>query len=562
MKEASALFQTIQRIDGSGYKAYKDLEGSYRFERFVLHIDHVQGDPFATASKLRISLAHDFPAWSYRNRSREVALRDFLARQFARQIPLVSRGEKSGAKGGTISIDKPGQEVLERTAVMLYGPEVELRFRLSLPAFGRKIAGKQALAIFQQEIPALVEKSLFFAALEEASLQEHVEVNEDADALRAQLGDRKLVAFVADGALLPRASGINPRPLQGGHPFQSPDSLRVEFHLPNRRIQGMGIPEGISLIVGGGYHGKSTLLQALEVGVYNHIPGDGREFVVCQPGAAKMRAEDGRSVEQVNISPFIGTLPHGKDTRHFSTDNASGSTSQATNVMEALEAGARVLLIDEDTSATNFMIRDHLMQQLVAREREPITPFIDKAPQLFTEKGVSTIVVVGGSGLFFAIADLVICMVDYQPQELTAEAKRIAAAASQERVSEGGREFGEITPRYADVSSIDPTKGGKTKVKAYGATELQFGDDVIDLSAVEQLLSPSQLRAIGDALMYIRRYLEQGMSISTACDRVMEDISAHSLDILSKRKNGEYALFRKHELSAALNRLRSFKARQ
>lgn len=562
MKEASALFQTIQRIDGRGYKAYKDLEGSYRFDRFVLHIDYVQGDPFATASKLRISLAHDFPEWSYRNRSREVALRDFLARQFGRQIRSVSRNEKSGAKGGTISIDKPGQEILERTAVVLYEQEVEVRFRLSLPAFGRKIAGKQALAIFQQDIPALVEKSLFFAALDKEKLQEHVEVNEDADALREQLGEKKLVAFVAEGALLPRASGIDPRPLQGGFPFQSPDSLRVEFHLPNRSIRGMGIPEGISLIVGGGYHGKSTLLQALEVGVYNHIPGDGREFVICEPGAAKIRAEDGRSVEQVNISPFIGTLPHGKDTRHFSTENASGSTSQAANVMEALEAGARVLLIDEDTSATNFMIRDHLMQQLVAREREPITPFIDKAQQLFTEKGVSTIVVIGGSGLFFAIADLVICMVDYQPQDLTAEAKVIAAAASRERVSEGGREFGEITARYADVSSIDPIKGGKTKVKAYGARELQFGEDVIDLTVVEQLLNPSQLRAIGDAILYMKKYLEQGMSIRAACEKVMEDIHTHSLDILSRRKNGEYALFRKQELTAALNRLRSLKALQ
>lgn len=560
MRDADILFQILNRIDGKGYKAYKELEGSYQFDRFILHMDHVQGDPFATPSKLRISLSHDFPAWSYRNKSREVALRDFLTRQFDRQIRSRTKGGRGSGKSGGISIDRPGQEILERTAVVLYDTEVELRFRLGLPAFGRKIAGRQAREIFQEEIPAIVERSLFFAALDEEKLKEHVEVNEDADALRAQLREKGLVAFVADGALLPRASGIDPRPLLEGYPFQAPGSLRVRLQLPNRHISGMGIPAGISLIVGGGYHGKTTLLNALELGVYNHIPGDGREFVICEASAVKIRAEDGRYVEQVNISPFINNLPHGKDTRHFSTDNASGSTSQAANVMEALEAGSSLLLIDEDTSATNFMIRDHLMQQLVAKEREPITPFIDKARQLYEEKGVSTIVVVGGSGLFFDIADLVICMLEYQPQELTAEARRISAGQGQERSREGGEQFGEITPRYGEVRSIDPAKGGKTKIKAYGGAELQFGSDVIDLSAVEQLVNSSQLRAIGDALVYARQYLEQGLSLSEAFDRVLEDIRTKSLDVLSRRKNGEYALFRKQELAAALNRLRSFKA--
>lgn len=562
MQEAQALFQLVERLDGRGYKAYQELEGSYQFDQFTLFIDHVQGDPFATPSKLRVRRRHDFPAWAFANKSREVALRDFLARQFARQIPPQAPGERERGPGGGISIDRPGQEILERTVVLLEGQEVEVRFRVGLPAFGRKIAGKQALRLFQRDIPAIVAKSLLFAALDEAKLADHVQVNEDAEALRAQLAEKGLVAFVADGALLPRASGIDPRSLREGIPFQAPASLRVEMHLPNRRITGMGIPTGITLIVGGGFHGKSTLLRALELGVYNHVPGDGREFVVCEAGAAKIRAEDGRSVQQVNISPFVNNLPMGKNTRRFSTENASGSTSQAANVMEALEAGTRLLLIDEDTSATNFMIRDHQMQQLVAKEREPITPFVDKARQLYEEKGVSTIVVVGGSGLFFEIADLVICMVEYQPQELTEEARRIAAAGRQERRQEGGHSFGDITPRYAEGDSLDPTWGGKVKVKAYGAGELQFGRDVIDLTAVEQLVSASQLRAIGDALLYARRYLEQGLSLREALDRVMADIAAHSLDVLSSRKQGEYALFRKQELAAALNRLRSFKARQ
>ena len=101
----------------------------------------------------------------------------------------------------------------------------------------------------------------------------------------------------------------------------------------------MGIRKGITLIVGGGYHGKSTLLKALEAGVYNHIAGDGREFVITDDTAFKLRAEDGRSITGVDISPFIKNLPNKKDTVHFSTEDASGSTSQAANLMEALESG-------------------------------------------------------------------------------------------------------------------------------------------------------------------------------------------------------------------------------
>lgn len=553
---AVELQDLLRRIDGQGYKAYRDLRGRYQLDGFALAIDHVQADPFAPPSRLRLRLRHDFPAWTYENRSREVALRDFLSRRFAQAIQALSKGRRGSGKSGAVQVDRPGQEILERTSVLIAGEWLEVRFRVGLPAFGRRIAGRQAEEILLEEIPAIVKESLYWEVQDQDALKEHLLVNEDADALRRQLPELGLIAFVADGALLPRASGVDDRPLRDGVPFQSPDSLQVEIELPNRTLTGMGIPAGITLIVGGGYHGKSTLLQALQFGIYNHRPGDGREFVVTNPGAVKIRAEDGRAVTGVNISPFINDLPHGKDTTRFTTENASGSTSQAANIIEALEAGAEVLLVDEDTSATNFMIRDHLMQQLVPKKREPITPFIDKARQLYEEMGVSTIIVVGGSGLYFDIADRVICMVEYLPQDLTERAREIMDAHPRERQREGGDQFGELSPRYPLAGSMDAQRGRREKVRARGVDQIQFGTTDIDLSSVEQIADGSQLNAIAAAILLARTHMD-GQSLRETADRVLQEVERNGLDTLSRDKLGHFAQFRRMELMAAISRLRT-----
>ncbi|UCC91601.1 MAG: ABC-ATPase domain-containing protein, partial [Candidatus Aenigmatarchaeota archaeon] len=415
IRKAEDLKNILRRIDGRGYKAYRDIEGIYSFENFTLFVDHVQGDPFATPSRIRVRVPQEvagFPKDTFKSKSREIALRDFLTRRFSEAARKFCRGNRGTGNSGTISIDRPGQEILERTSAFVEEFHLEARFVMGLPAFGRRIASRHAEAMFFEELPKIVENSLFFESLDSKSLYQHIETNEDTDFLRDQLDKKNLIAFVADKSVLPRASGIDPRPLTEGKvvPFESPKSLKVRIKLPNKgEITGMGIRKGITLIVGGGYHGKSTLLKALELGVYNHIPGDGREFVVTNPYAVKIRAEDGRRIEKADISPFITNLPFSQETKEFSTDNASGSTSQAANIIESLEAGAQALLIDEDTSATNFMIRDHRMQELVSKDKEPITPFIDKARQLHKDFGVSTILVIGGSGDYFDVADHVIC---------------------------------------------------------------------------------------------------------------------------------------------------------
>jgi len=567
MTNRENLRQLLLQLDGRGYKAYRDIKGSYQFPDFTLIIDRVQGDPFATPSQVRVQLSQSvagFPPQLYQTPSREVALRDYLTRSFYHTAQGIS-GHRGTGNSGLIAIAHVGQSVLERTTAFISDELVEMRFVVGLPARGRSIAGRQATQMLCDDIPQIVDQAIKYRSLDATAILHHVKTVEDADWLRQQLDERGLVAFIPDGAILPRRSGVDEQPLlNDAVAFQSPERLRVEFTCPNRGlITGMGIPAGITLIVGGGYHGKSTLLRAIELGVYNHIPNDGRELVVTQPAAVKIRAEDGRSIASVDISPFINQLPQGRSTREFSTTNASGSTSQAANIMEALEAGTRLLLVDEDTAATNFMIRDRRMQQLIAKDKEPITPFIDKVRQLYTDYGVSTILVMGGSGDYFDVADTVIAMENFQPSDVTEKAKAIAKANSTERTPEGGEQFGQITPRVPLPESIDPSRGQRdVKLKVRDVDEVVFGTQEIDLSAVEQIVETGQLRAIAEAIVYAKRHYVNGHStLPEILDRVMADIERQRLDILTHFPQGDLVLFRRFELAAALNRLRTLKVR-
>ncbi|MBD2000349.1 ABC-ATPase domain-containing protein [Leptolyngbya sp. FACHB-541] len=563
------LYQQLLQLDQRSYKAYKQIAGVYQFAGFQLSIDYVQGDPFASPSRLRVQIPQtgsqetdsgiqSSPEELYRSHSREVALRDYLTRQFA-QVAAEVRGRRGSGNSGLIAIAPTSQQILERTSVLITSKQLEARFVVGLPARGRTILGKQAAELLCEDLPLIVDRALNYAQLNSTALRHHVETVEDADWLRQQLAERGLVAFVANGAILPRQSGVDDRPLtQNALPFQSPASLQVSFQRPNQgEISGMGIPSGITLIVGGGYHGKSTLLKAIALGIYNHIPGDGREFVVTDPAAVKIRAEDGRSIAGVNISPFINHLPQGRSTEQFSTENASGSTSQAANIMEALEAGATVLLVDEDTSATNFMIRDRRMQALIAKSKEPITPFVDKIRQLYQDYSVSTILVMGGSGDYFDVANTVVAMTDFQPQEVTAKAKAIAQQYATDRTPEGGSQFGAIAQRIPHFS-LPQERGDRPRTKVRDVDELVFGAEAIDLTAVEQIVEVNQLRAIGAALTYIQQhYLDGRYSLKTILEYVMADLQSGSPDILTAFPQGDLAMFRPDELAAVLNRMRS-----
>ena len=569
MKSEQHLREILQQIHGKGYKAYKQIQGGYSFPGFQLVVDHAQGDPFSTPSRIRVQVGHEttgFPPDTMQNEIRAIALCDFLTRRFYQHSHRYAKSGRGIGNSGLITITRPMQEILSRSAMIIDPDNIEVRFFMGLPAAGRTILGDIAQSMFFNELPRIVAASLLFRNLERQSVYDHIETAEDADCLRSRLDTMDLVSFIADGSLLPRHSGIDPSPMQKqeARRFQSPKEMRVAFDLPNRgRLSGMGIPKGVSLIVGGGYHGKSTLLRAIELGIYNHIPGDGREFAVTVEDAVKIRASDGRSIRGTNISPFISNLPYGKDTNRFTTTNASGSTSQAAGIIEAMEAGTSLLLLDEDTSATNFMIRDVRMQQLVHKKHEPITPFIDKVRQLYTEKGISTILVMGGSGDYFAVADTVIQMTDYLPSEVTGKARQIAKDIDTHRNAEGGNRFGATGRRIPDPDCFRQVHSAeRMKIAARGMQEILFGKQVIDCHDQEQIVEEAQTRSIGHAIRYAVRYMDGRRTMPEILKLVRNDLTTNGLDILPPWITGDLSAFRMIELAAAINRMRTLQIRQ
>lgn len=557
------LRSILKQIDGKGYKAYKSIKGSYDFSQYRLTVDHVQGDPFALASRITIyvnSSNVSIPAQLWSSNIKKIAIEDYLGRAVGKAIKSIVKGRRGTGKGGLIGIAVSGQQVLCRNALFISKEGVEARLTIGLPAKGRRILGKDAEEMFFQELPKVVSQSLFFKNLDPLAVEDHVKSVEDQDYLRSWLRENGFVAFVADGSFLPRHSGIDDRPLEENViPFKSPKSLSSSPVLPNKgKIRGMAIGRGVTLIAGGGFHGKSTLLHALERGIYNHIPGDGRELVVTGPSAVKIRAEDGRSVSKVNISSFIDGLPFDRDTVSFSTENASGSTSQAANIIEALECDSRLLLIDEDTSATNFMIRDERMQALVVRDKEPITPFLHRVRELYEKMSISTILVMGGSGDYFEVSDKVIMMDSYEPKDVTKEAQSIAGAARVTKMTKNLSPINIEGDRKPALKLLSPHRGRyDEKIDTKEIDDLFYGEHRIDLSNVEQLVDIGQTRTIGLMICYYaKKYAANSSSLTEGLRQVFKDIEVSGLDLLSQYKVGNLALPRLYEVAAAINRIR------
>lgn len=505
------LRQQLSSIHRKSYPAYKTLKGIYDFKHFLLSIDHVQGDPFASPSHLSIQVPAKiaaFPAFCFSAKNIRITVQDYLLRKFSQQLSIYNFKAKGSGKSGSISTSVCGQKVLERTACEISSDFVTVRFTVGFPANGRTINAFELEKILFEFLPSCVEKSLLYKNLSQKAVESVVFLAEDQEFLRQELKKRQLVAFVANHSILPRESGISQKPMKNAVPFQSPASLETEITLPHRgKIKGMAIPQGITLIAGGGYHGKSTLLTALEDGVYNHIAGDGREFILTDSSAVKLRAEDGRFIKDVDISLFINDLPNGKDTHCFSTLDASGSTSQAAGIVEGMEAGSTLFLLDEDTSATNFMVRDGFMQQVISRDKEPITPFLERAPQLFSKAGISTILVAGSSGAFFHIADTVIQMDRYQALDITEKVKKLC---SDYPLPPSSVPSFYMPSSKRVMSSTKKASYKDFKMKCHGKDSFSIGKDTVDLRYIEQLTDKEQTAALGELLRYAQEYLVDG----------------------------------------------------
>lgn len=623
MKQSADLKRLLTSIDHKSYPAYKDVRGAYDFNTYTLSIDHVQGDPFASPSKVSVQVRHakaGFPAELFDTPWKKTALEDYLLRCFSREIGRLSFKAKGSGKSGLIATSRPGQEVLSRTACEIGRNEITARFEVGFPAFGRTINSGELIRIFFDFLPGCVENVFFYRRQNTAEIKKRITLADDQQFIRNELKRLDLVSFVADGSILPRETGVSDRPMKGSVAFHSPDSLRITLNLPGHGpISGMAIHRGITLIVGGGYHGKSTLLKALESGVYNHIPGDGREYVITDETAVKLRAEDGRSINHVDISLFIRDLPNKKDTTCFSTADASGSTSQAAAVIESIEAGTRAFLIDEDTSATNFMLRDDLMQRIVSRDKEPITPFIERARDLYKQAGISTVLVAGSSGAYFFIADTIIQMDAYRPFDITEMVKNAceqeaskpaiqapgfklptagrklaaggtgravgamalnfgdsraeAGGESQEKGENSGRSgrFGNRGGSASDAGRFERGRGGRReadrnsdrntriKVRVHDKHSFQVAKEPVDLRFVEQLADSEQTAALAQMVRYC---LEKGLlERCTVQETVATLLKAYEADGLSVFSDASYAAMglampRVQEIYACLNRFR------
>ncbi len=547
------LLNLLKRIDGKGYKAYKELERKeFLFEDIKIRVSHVQGDPFATPSVMKISAENKFSRRFFDKKHKKIALEDFLIRSAYKKANNLSQKSGTG-HSGEIVIPKPSQEVLERSTLTIYEDRIVLRVFAGLPAFGRKIAGDNAIKLFKN-LFTLGKESLYPQNYEEKELSEVITLSDEQAFIRKEMKNRGIVAFIANGSVLPRRSGISDLPMQkGAVPFRSPKSMEVSFELPDgKNITGMGIKKGITLIAGGGYHGKTTLLKAIQRGIYDHIKGDGREFVFTDKTAIKIRTEDGRSVKNADIFNFIRNIPGKTDTHNFSTENASGSTSMASALFEAMETGSKLILIDEDTSATNFMIRDARMQKLV--QKEPIIPLIDRLRELFEKFGISSILVIGGAGDYLDVCDRVIVMENYIPLEKTEYAKMIAQEMPSGRNNSKIPQMEEIKIRILDTDLIQ-----REKVKTHGKETLRIGKEFVNTAFVEEFAEEGQLKTVGLAITNI---------IANSGKRKFPEITAETEKILSEKginilfndfiKPG-FSIVRKFEIASVLNRMRNVK---
>ncbi len=570
-----------RRMDGGPYPAYRDLYGRFAVQGLELEVLRVQPDPFAGPSRVRLLIPYGSTALDPRlgampgglrasepglvdgPSSRAVGIRDYLGRWIGLWLH-----NRAGDRRSALSMVRHGQQMLDRSAVFLQPGMLEVRLSADLPANGRRIRGRDAFRLLVETPERLVRDCLGPGAIDTAAMGRHADAAEDFARLQDILGENDWLAFVADGSRLARRAGNDDRPLEEGEviPFASPGSMRREVDLPNSgRVAGMAVEPGVTLLCGGGFHGKSTLLRALAAGVVPHVPGDGRELTAVRADATAIRAEDGRAISNVDLSPFLHDLPFGRPTESFSTENASGSTSQAASILEAIQGGSRLLLIDEDTSATNFMIRDPLMEALLESYQEPITPFLAQARTLYEGFGVSAILVIGGSGEYFRVADRVLLLDTYRPHDRTEQARRIASERSALPLDPASlAQFRRATGPGRPLPAGPGRDSRNRRVRAVEPRRLLVGRVSLELDGLETLRDLSQTRFLARFLeWWIVEPLAQRAgngdssgSVGDLRESIRSAWNSAGLDAFDRDLRGDLAAVRCPDMLATVNRLR------
>ena len=566
MKDKEDFFNVIKGLEGKPFSEYIKLIGDFDFSRYVLKISRVQDEQDEQPTLLIIrapqSIAN-FPAHLFNTPIRRTALEDILTRKIAAQIDSIARYDEDGVSRRSLSIACPGQKILPRSSMVVTEEYVEARIYVDLPSRQGLTQSDIVRDIFFEDLPQIVNSTLIFCNTDENELENFVDLMEDADRVRQILPTRGWVSYLAEGAMLCRLGHSDLPDFNRIIPLAIDSDLILEVEVPNTgSVRGIGIPAGITVILGDAYSGRIELMRALASGVYNHIPGDGREMVITVPDAVYVAAEAGRSIQKVDVSPFITELPSSADPKHYTCPQADRTAAQAASTVEAMEVGARVLMFDESESCAEFLGSDSRLAYVSGGSKRNVTPLALRARQIADEMGIS-IVVAGSTSVteFIPIADTVLRIHDFKIQDVTKQAKQIAIT-----VDTAGTEPAEIgnlleKGRWVAPSSIDPSTGCRdAKIAAPETHLLEFGRSLIDLSQNAQLADIHQTKTIGRILYYAKnRYLEESRPIREVLDLVDRDLSTEGLESLSRDLQGDLARPRRYEIAAALNRLETLR---
>lgn len=566
MRDKKEFFNMLLDIEGKPVSEYGRLAGDFDFSRYVLKVSHVPMENMAQPALFLVRVPQiiaGFPPHLYNTPVRRTALEDYLTRRIAEHIDALTHYDEQGISRRHLLIAVPGQKILPRTSMLVTEEYVEARIYVMLPQRDGRIDGDRVREIFFDELASVVNSSLIYCNVNEADLNSFVDVMEDADQVRQILPTRGLVSFICEGSMLARLGHTDYPDYDEVQPLTVAEDLLVDIDVPNAgTIKGLGVPSGVTLILGDAYSGRIQFMRAIAAGIYNHIPGDGRELAITVPDAVHIASEPGRSVQKVDVSPFVRELSGGGSTEEYNSTEADPCSAQAAATVEALEVGARALLFEESDSSPAFLTRDSRLAALMPDAGKRVMPLSTRVRQLVDDLGVS-VVVAGSSSVaeFIPVADTILRIDGYKVYDVTQEAKAMDLAQFQLESDDVDMNALVEKNRWVVPSSIDASRGPNDQIIEAGSIDLlKFGRSIINLQDVSQLADKHQTATIGLVLYYAKlRYMDEGRPIREVMDLIDRDLGTEGLECLSRDLRGDLARPRRYEIAAALNRLDSLR---
>lgn len=534
MASEEVLRKTLKNADGKPFQKYKGIQNNFVLEDFEIIFDDVQNDRMGHTA-IRVRVPHKkagFPEDMYDTKLREIALRDLIARRFRESARTHARSPIPKTSGGEVFIPRPGQEILERGSVAISPYFIEVRFTADLPADGNKVSAV-AMDLLMERIKTIISESLYFSAYKQSKVYNHLQTYENAEFIRENLDSKGIVAFIADGSVLPRRDD-DLAPMVDAKEFVTDPALKVTFDVPyGEPISGMGIPKGFTAVTGASRNGKSALLDAIFAGVYDHIPGDGREYVITSRDAAFIMAEPNRPADSVDISMFVPETPEFDDTSAAKKEFVSSPMSEFVSVSEAVEMGSKLILIDEEYSNPCVMRKGFLA------DNEKIISLSEMGSSM-GRQGISLVMVSGDESVIRS-ADNVLVVEGFK-----------VSPAKVERTG-NGKEFSMPADRYPVSKGIVYEKGHRdVNVTAQEIRTIEIGEFKVHVP-VAALFDISQTNTVADAIAYMKEHMDGSKNMLDVCKDAIGAIKAED-DSTDNGSGMHHATIRAIDLAAVLNR--------